>query len=507
MMLVYPSKNSIDTWAALGNEGWDYESLSPYLAKFATVHAPPQKAKDAISLTYHDEKLVSDGPIQVSFGERYGKTNKAWFDTFDKHGMGMTGDMRSGGAQGAFQQPASIDPATKTRSFAGTAHYSAEIKNRKNLTVLTNTTVKKVLFDTSGPEPVATGILTVSKDGTEKTLTGSEVILCAGSLMSPQILELSGVGQKALLEKFDIPVIVNNENVGEHLQDHPIVCQSFEVKDDVPSSDVLRDPNVLNALLAQYADGAQGPMGQSNISVAYIPIADANGVCSEEAKKAIFSSNDKHTQTPDGQALRKLFETTQEPSIEYMLFPGQINTTLPETKSMADYLAPVRPENSISILTLLNHPFSRGSVHITSADVKQLPAWDPNFNSNPLDLEVLGRPVQFLETLTATAPLSDLLKPGGARFPDIKADTFENAIEIVRQTEVSDFHPAGSCSMRPKDKGGVVDNRLRVYGAKGLRVVDASIFPLEPCGNIQTTVYAVAEKAADLIKEDRKAAA
>lgn len=507
MMLVYPSKNSLDTWAALGNEGWDYESLSPYLAKFATVHNPPQKAKDAIGLTYHDEKLTSDGPIHVSFGEGYGPNNKAWFDAFEKHGMGMTGDMRSGGAQGAFQQPASIDPATKTRSYAGTAHYSAEIRSRKNLTVVTNTTVKKILFDTSGPEPVATGVLAVSKDGTEKKLTGSEVILCAGALMSPQILELSGIGQKALLEKYDIPVVVDNQNVGEHLQDHPIVCQSFEVNDNVPSGDVLRDPNVLNALLAQYADGGQGPMGQSNISVAYIPIADDKGVLSDDAKKTLFASNDKHAQTPDGQALRKLFETTNEPSIEYMLFPGQINTTLPEPNSMMDYLAPARPENCITLLTLLNHPFSRGSIHITSNDVNQLPAWDPNFSSNPLDMEIHARHVQFVETLTKTAPFSDLLKPGGKRFPDIKGDTLENAIEIVRQTEVGDFHPAGSCSMRPKDKGGVVDSRLRVYGAKGLRVVDASIFPLEPCGNIQTTVYAVAEKAADLIKEDRKAAA
>ena len=90
--------------------------------------------------------------------------------------MGMTGDMRTGGAEGAFQQPASIDPSTKTRSYAGTAHYSAEIKGRKNLTVLTNTTVKKVLFDTSGPEPVATGVSVVTQDGTEKTLAGSEVL-------------------------------------------------------------------------------------------------------------------------------------------------------------------------------------------------------------------------------------------------------------------------------------------------------------------------------------------
>jgi choline dehydrogenase-like flavoprotein len=157
-------------------------------------------------------------------------------------------------------------------------------------------------------------------------------------------------------------------------------------------------------------------------------------------------------------------------------------------------------------MTILNHPFSRGSVHITSNDVKSLPVWDPAYNTNPLDMELFARSMQFVEKLVDPGtPFGSLLKAGGKRLPEIVAEDLEKAKEIVRQRQISVFHVSGSCAMLPRDQGGVVDDRLRVYGVRGLRVVDASVFPLEPSGNLQSTVYAVAERAADIIKEDRAA--
>ncbi|KAH6607374.1 gmc oxidoreductase [Trichoderma cornu-damae] len=504
MMLLYPPRGSLDAWGALGNKGWDYDSLSPYLQKFATVHAPSQATKDVVGLAYHDDSVVGNGPIQVCYSEGYGKPNSAWMETFARLGLEMKTDTRTGKGLGAFQQGGSIDPATNTRSHAASAHYTPEISSRPNLTVMTETTVKKIVFDTSGPEPVAVSVLVRSKDGTDKTLSGGEIILAAGALMSPQILELSGVGNRSLLEGLDIPVIVDNPNVGENLQDHPIACQSFEVNPGVPSSDVLRDPDVLNALIQQYKDGGKGPLGQSNISVAYSPLADGEGVYSEDAKKSLFASYDEHAQTPDRKIVRKLLEGPDEPAVEYFLFPGQVHTVLDNPASMADYLLPMSPENYLTVMVMLNHPFSRGSVHISSADVDKLPTWDPNFNSNPLDLEISARHTQFVELLLRTSPFKDIFKPDGARIPQVKGDTLENAREVVRQSQVSDFHPSCSLAMKPREQGGVVDSRLRVYGTKGLRVVDASAFPLQPAGNIQSMVYVFAEKAADLIKEDRR---
>jgi choline dehydrogenase-like flavoprotein len=331
----------------------------------------------------------------------------------------------------------------------------------------------------------------------------TEVILAAGALQSPQILELSGIGNKDILQEHGIPVVVENVNVGENMQDHPIVCQSFEVKDGVLSGDVLRDPNVLGALVGMYQNGGAGPLGQSNISVAYAPVVDGSGVLSDAATKAIIAPHETTLISPTTQAVRALIEGSAEPAFQFLLFPSQIAIG-PNPANMAEHVTPVLPENFLTIMTILNHPFSRGSVHISSGDVNSLPVWDPAYNTNPLDMELFARSMQFVEKLVdSKSPFGSLLKEGGKRLPEIRADDLENAKEIVRQRQISVFHVSGSCAMLPREKGGVVDDRLRVYGVRRLRVVDASVFPLEPSGNLQSTVYAVAEKAADIIKEDR----
>ncbi|KAL2194109.1 hypothetical protein P885DRAFT_43842 [Corynascus similis CBS 632.67] len=506
MMLLYPSKGNIDAWAALGNPSWNYDTLAPYLRKFATVHAPPQSARDLLGLTYLNKDLATgDGPIQVSYSEGYGVTNKAWLETFASLGLEISTDPRDGNALGAFQNHASIDPATHTRSYATTGYYSPEVAKRPNLVVLTETLVSRILFDTaSGGDAVATGVEIITKNGEKKQVsTSSEVILAAGALQSPQILELSGVGGRELLEKHNIPVVVENPNVGEHVQDHPIVCQSFEVADGVPSGDVLRDPNVLQALMGMYQTGGAGPLGQSVISVAYTPVVDGSGVVSAEAKAELLAKHESSFATPEGKVLRSLVESPKETTFEYLLFPSQV--AIPERPtSMAHYITPVLPENYITVMTIINQPFSRGKVHITSADVKAAPLWDPRYNADPLDMELLARGVQFVERIVDPAtPFGQVLKQGGKRQPPLRADDLETAREIVRQRQISVFHVSGSCAMRPRDHGGVVDERLRVHGTRRLRVVDASVIPLEPVGNIQSVVYAIAERAADLIKEDR----
>ncbi|KAI9155535.1 Versicolorin B synthase 2 [Paramyrothecium foliicola] len=513
MLALYPSRHNIDSWAKLGNKGWDYDSLAPYFRKSGTVHDPNASTRDICGMTYHDESLMGDGPVQVSFGEGFSSVNTAWMAAFAKFGLKMTADPRTGKAMGAFQNGATIDPTTKTRSFSQTAYLGAEVLQRQNLAVLTDTLVTKILLEKQDSgDVVAIGISTRDKDGSEKTFRASrEVILAAGTLQSPQLLEVSGIGGRALLESLDIPVLVDNPNVGEHLQDHPIVCQSFEVNDKVPSGDVLRDPNVMNALIGQYTATRDGPMGQSTISSAYTPLTDGNGVVSREVKESILNEALPKVETSqklpaterETELLRETILTEDEPVFQHLLFPSQI-TIKDQPASMAEYLIPSLPENYMTVMTMLNHPFSRGSCHITSSNINVKPTWDPKYNANPVDLELLAHGVQFVERLVKSEPLNGIFKADGARQPLVKADSLENAREVVRQRQISVFHPTSSCAMLPKELGGVVDERLCVYGTKGLRIVDASVVPLEPLGNIVTTVYAVAEKAADLIKEDRK---
>ncbi|KAM7196288.1 hypothetical protein V8F20_007128 [Naviculisporaceae sp. PSN 640] len=508
MMLVHPNKNILDGWSQLGNTGWDYASLAPYFKKFVSIHPPSQSARDAVGgLAYHRDLVLSgNGPVQAMFSEGYGANNKAWFDTFKELGLDLEAtkkDPREGEAVGAFQSPATIDPKTKTRSFAGSAYLTEDVRKRSNLVVVTETRVSKIVFDLAGEEPVAVGVEVVTRDGVKGQVTAArEVILCAGALQSPQILELSGVGNKEILKKYGIPVVVDNPNVGEGAQDHPIVIQSFEVADGVVSGDVLRDPAVVQAVMELYQTSGEGPLGQSIISSAYLPMANGSGVLSTDDKTKVFAKFESQLNLPGHDIQRKVLERDDGPAYQYLLFPTQANVS-ESTTGLADILVPSAPENFISVFVALNHPFSRGSVHITANEPGRGIEWDPKYNDNALDEEILAGGVQFIEKLIhPSTPLGKLLKPGGRRLPQIVADSVENAKEIVRQRQISVFHVSGTCAMLPREKGGVVDERLRVHGVKGLRVVDASVFPLEPSGNIQSVVYAVAEKAADMVKAD-----
>lgn len=238
-------------------------------------------------------------------------------------------------------------------------------------------------------------------------------------------------------------------------------------------------------------------------------MVDSSGVLTMEARSEFFKTNTKTTaivtSSPcsevDRRVIRQVLETTNEPAYQLMLFPTQL--IIPgKPRSISDYITPIEPENYITVMLFLNHPFSRGTCHISSPNVEDKPTWDPRYNSEAIDMELLARGVQFVEKLVGTEPFSSLLKPDGKRLQNHVPD-LEAARDVVRSRQISVFHLSGSAAMRPQEAGGVVDTRVRVYGVRNLRVVDASIFPLEPSGNIQSTVYAVAERAADILKEDR----
>ena len=159
------------------------------------------------------------------------------------------------------------------------------------------------------------------------------------------------------------------------------------------------------------------------------------------------------------------------------------------------------------ILVSLTNPFSRGNVHIASGLVDDYPAVDPKYLSHPLDSEIPGRHLQWIIKLAATKPLVDYIKPGGVTIPRyLNVSTIEAAEEHLKRNIVTFNHSCGTCSMMSPEMGSVVDDRLRVYGVKCLRVVDASVFPMIPKGTIQSAVYAIAEKAADILKADHRLA-
>jgi choline dehydrogenase-like flavoprotein len=510
---LYPSKANFETWKALGNEGWDAAGLAPYFRKSSRFTLPSAETKELLRVNYlKDDLHGKDGPVPVTIPDVYGPFQKSWVEALDKLGWCNSDDPIEGEKVGDFTCGLSIDAETKTRGYAASAYYTPNVAKRPNLQVLTEAFVEKILTKNTDGSIVATGVSMRTNDGAHhKIFARKEVILSAGAIQSPLILELSGIGQKELLEKHGIPVVLDGPGVGENLQDHAISAPCFEIADDQISADIMRDPSILQAVLQQYMTTKTGPLVGIPMSVTMLPLVDSNGrLSSEEITQLTLQYVDDMDlplwQKKQYEQLYKQILEPKEATAYLMMLPIQLNMSSGRTE-MKDLLAPTNPKNYITILAAINHPFSRGICHIRSADPKDKPILDPRYLSHPLDLEILARYTQYIETIVKTEPLASLLKPSGRLPEGKKATSLDAAKVIVKERLLSTFHPTGTCAMMPKELGGVVDSRLKVHGTRNLRVVDASVFPMETLGNIQATVYAVAEKAADIIKEDHATSA
>ncbi|KAJ5823000.1 Glucose-methanol-choline oxidoreductase [Penicillium robsamsonii] len=507
-VVMYPTASDFDAWKTLGNYGWGAKDMAPYLRKFHTYSAPSEATAELLGTSRYMkvDNQGSHGPVPVSLPDIYGPFNKAWNETFRQLGWETDADPLDGHKLGAFTSPLSVDPKTGTRGYAA-AYYSPDVAARPNLRLLTETMVERILFKQEDGEIIATGVQVKTQGNTDpyQITATKEVVLCAGSLNSPQLLELSGIGRADLLQAHGIPVIIDNPAVGENLQDHAITSINFEIADGQVSGDILRDPNVVQALIKLYKETRGGPLAGMPLSMAYLPLMDGTGAVPKEEIETLLSKYLDDENTPANlraqySHIRKVLLQSDEASSHYLFLPAQLHMN-PGKTTLTDVLAKTLPENYISIMMLHNHPFSRGSVHISSGKIEDKPTYDPNLLSHPLDLEIMARQLQFVDRIAETAPFSTLLKTE-KRMPENATDLsdLDHVKDIVKDRLYTCFHPAGSCAMLPRENGGVVDFNLKVYGTKNLRVVDASIFPLEPSGNIQATVYAVAERASSLMR-------
>lgn len=509
--LIAPSKFDIDAWEKLGNSGWNWEVLAPYFKKFYTLKSPPPETCEYLGLDWINEDVRGvSGPVQASFnGVLEDPIPKAWIDTFRNLGYSITGDPFSGKFTGGYSSPSTVDIVSKERSYAATAYY-LPASTRPNLRLRTSALVKSIVLEGTDGNCTATEVqyIHLGKECAAKAC--KEVILAAGVFQSPKLLELSGIGAPSLLQSHNIPIRIDNPHVGENLQDHVMVGMGFEVKDGLATSDDLlrQDEKATQAAMTAYQTSKTGPLCSSGAtSFAFMPIVeflDDNGKA--ELNKMLEMCNAEVNSGPIQQELsqlvRSVLRNPKESSGAFVTFAAQMQCGDSLEYSAAFYGKP-QPGNFITISAALLHPLSVGNVHITSANPTQAPAIDPRYLSHPLDIEILARHVKYLETIAATEPFASYLKPNGKRnTPTAYAKDLDAAKAHLRREGVSFSHCVGSCAMLPRDKGGVVSERLIVYGTKNLRVVDASIMPVIPQSNTQSTVYAVAERAADIIKMD-----
>ncbi|MCJ1356971.1 MAG: hypothetical protein MMC33_006967 [Icmadophila ericetorum] len=509
-MMTYPSRFGMDGWAELGNPSWNFDSLAPYYRKFHTFISPSKETREQLGLDYLDDKTQGmSGPVQVSYGEEIDPLSKAWPATFQNLNLKMRSDPLTGETIGAQSNPAAVDPKTKTRSYAASAYYSLEIAKRPNLRVLTEAQAEKILLEKRGGIVSAKGVQFTTRSGDIRYIYArNEVILSAGVIKSPQLLEVSGIGSARLLQSHCIKVMIDNPYVGENLQDHVAAHLSLEMADGLMSVDMLREPGIMDAIMSLYINSKSGPLAQGTFSSAFTPMMDFLDISRKAELVRMLDEilgnvkNGSHPAlTKQHSLIKNILLRENDSSSQYFAAPFQLNSH--EGPDPQEHLKPTTPGNYLTIFVALSHPFSRGSVHINSADPNVAPTIDPKYFSHPLDIEILARHVQFFETIAKTEPFSTLLKPNGRRIPvDTHVEDLATAKELSKLL-ISNYHPTGTCAMMPRDMGGVVNERLIVHGTTNLRVVDASIMPMIPRGNIQSSVYAIAERAADIIKQDR----
>ncbi|TEA18959.1 Dehydrogenase citC [Colletotrichum sidae] len=482
------TRANIAAWEKLGNPGWDWQSFSAAQKKVYSIASDDGQS----------------GPLKLSLPDNADSFwPKVWQDTIRELGFPDVCDPLSGQGVGSSITPDTVDSATKTRSYAVSAYLQAA-KSRENLTVVTQAVVEKVVFRSDGGDIVAEGVQ-YTKDGERKTATAQrEVILTAGTLNSPRLLELSGVGNGELLRQHGIDVVLDNPHVGENLQNHVMLSAAFEALPEHDTMDgvVRQDPAAVGAAMEAYGKGT-GPFGRSGTSAtAQLPLLgdeDLGQLLDQVKAKAPKSTATTGYTDVVESFVRSVLTSPTEPSGYYLTFPGWAMF------SPGGSMAPPPPgdEKYFTFGLVLAHPLSRGSSHISSASLDSSAlAVDPGYLTHPLDVEVMARHVQLLEKIAGSNPLRSQLKPGGKRFPESKVTDLEAAKEFVRQNVTGAHHFTSTCSMMPRELGGVVDEKLRVHGIRNLRVADASIIPITVRANPQATVYAIAERAADLIRTD-----
>ncbi|KAI1134208.1 oxidoreductase [Hypoxylon sp. FL0543] len=508
-----PTKSSIDAWETLGNQGWNLDSLKDYLTKAYSSPSISEGAKEKLGIDkWATMNGQTTGPVQLCFpGDHLHPIRKAWAETFEKKGYLMENDpWVNAGEVGAFSNLYAVDPIRKERSHAAKAYYFP-VRDRENLEIITNALVERILIDDDSKSPKAVGVQYRCADGrTNVALASKEVIVAAGAMQSPKLLELSGIGNAGILQLLDVGVVKDLKGVGENLQDHIICDFAVEVVDDMETLDGLarQEPDAIQQAMCEYMGSHSGLLTSAGIKTyAYMPVVDH---ITEKGRQTLKELLEKNRPPPTSRGVAAIRDAYYFKIIEEMLLDparpsGAYLTAIGHNPIAIDPVTGCASKplqgKYLTMAAILAHPLSRGSVHIGSRDAATAPIIDPKYLSNPVDVEILTQHLVYLQDIANSPPLNELFKQPLKHFsPVADFNDLEGAKAYIQARGTTMWHPAGTCSMLPEEIGGVVDTELKVYGVGKLRVVDSSVVPLLPPGNLQSTIYAVAERAADIIK-------
>jgi len=434
MLYVRGLAYDYDLWRQLGNRGWSYEDVLPYFRKSQT------------QVRGEDEFNGGDGPLTVSDVAVRDPLSAAMIEAVKNNGVPANNDFNGGTQEGVgyYQQ------TTKNGQRASTAKaFLDPIKNRKNLTIEINALTSKLLFDGKR----ATGVA-FRQSGSDCVATARrEVIVCAGAINSPQILQLSGIGPGDLLQSHGIEVLHHAPAVGQNLQDHYQVSMINGLKDKLGANLALGHPPRMALTGLKYLLRRKGWMTFA------------------AAQVGVFTKSRPELELPD---------------LQFHYVP--YSTSGIGTK--------VHSAPAFTLTVYQQRPESRGSIMIKSPNPTDTPVIKPNYLGTQSDIDTTLAGFKMGRQFCGTQPIANLITKEWA--PGKKAVTDDEIVNYMRAYGSTAYHPTSTCMMGTGDNA-VVDDELRVKGISCLRVADASIMPNMVSGNTNAASIMIGEKAADLI--------
>ncbi|MER8698568.1 GMC family oxidoreductase N-terminal domain-containing protein [Mesorhizobium sp. M1273] len=446
MVWIRGAREDFDAWAAAGNPGWGFDDLLPAFKALEDNQAGA------------DQWRGVGGPLHVTdCSTSVHPLTKRYLAAANQAGLPLNPDFN-----GASQEGVGIYQITTRngRRMSAARAFLRPAMKRKNVRVEINALATKILFEGKR----AVGIEYLQNGATKTARAGREIILSGGSVNSPQLLQLSGVGPSALLGALGIPVVHANENVGANLQDHVGINYTF--KGRLPTLNQILRPWWGKLLVGmQYVFLRSGPLSLS--------MNNAGG----------FFRTDPATARPNMQLYFQAF-----------------STVIPKSGERPILTPDPRPGFSIGLSNC--RPSSRGEIMIRSANPRDYPKIVANAFSTEADVAEMLAAVKFVRKIASMPAMAEIIEEEVLPGPSITSDA--DLIQDFRKRSGTVYHPVSTCRMGPDAAHAVVDPRLKVHGIQALRVIDASIFPDNITGNTNAAAIMTGWKGAELVLEDQK---
>lgn len=494
------SDQDYDGWLTLADDpSWLAVNMREYMRKHQTLEPISAAVTDRSAMPFVGDNHGTSGPIHTSFNEVGLPIEDYVIQAVDQ----TTGLKKKpidpwGGDHIGFYHTLGAVPRTGKnkglRSYAARGYLQSN-ENRHNLKVICESLVSRIILHAD----CATGVEYLH-DGKSYTIQAKrEVILCGGAINSPQILELSGIGDPAVLKAAGIDCCVDLPIVGNDLQDHVICGGVYKLVPGIASSDSIYKPDNMAAAQKEFGEHRTGPLTNISSVQGYFPVSWflEDGELNEIVR-TIEECDGTEFHKKQRKCIIEHLKSEKSANLQFCLVPFTANCE-DGAEDQTKFFPPPGPDelDGITMGICLQYPVSRGSVHIQSADPHEQPAINPNYLNHPADVAVVAAGMKLFDKLKESPALKTKLAHRHFPGPDVDLSTMSGRRRAVQEFNMGQYHPCGSCAM-----GSTADSRLKVKNVRRLRIADAAVFPNHVSGNMMSSVYALAERAADIIKED-----